>query len=98
MKENQGFSQKFNPNPFTGGKDDSESDAEDDSDKKKGGLDFSRFIPFGNRKKRSLFGGDGKNPVEKNFEINKVSAELRLADCQVLVCKRCLSFFLEIRG
>lgn len=78
MKENQGFSQKFNPNPFTGGagksKDNAESDTDDDgsSDQKTGGFDFSKFIPFGNRRKRSLFGGDGKNPIEKNFEINKV--------------------------
>ena len=36
MKENQGFSQKFNPNPFTGGarksKDDAETDDADDDD------------------------------------------------------------------
>ena len=82
MKENQGFSQKFNPNPFTGGarksKDDTETDDADDdsSDEKSGGLDFSRFIPFGNRRKRSLFGGDDdKNPIEKNFEINKVRVD-----------------------
>ena len=79
MKENQGFSQKFNPNPFTGGarksKDDAETDDADDddsSDQKSGGLDFSRFSPFGNRRKRSLFGDDEKSPIEKNFEINKV--------------------------
>lgn len=82
MKENAGFSQKFNPNPFTGGKskdtdNDTDADTADDSDKKTGGFDFSKFIPFGNRRKRSLFGaGDGKNPVEKNFEINKVCVRL----------------------
>ena len=76
MKQNQGFSQKFNPNPFTGGKskDNAENDTDDSDDKKMGGFDYSQFIPFG-RSKRSLFGGDGKNPIEKNFEINKKFAD-----------------------
>ena len=56
MKENKGFSDKFNPNPFTGGSDKSKDDdtADDTADADK------------DTKSKK------KGPVEKNFEINKV--------------------------